>query len=69
VAEAPALRGGEVGVVLERVGALPDEVVEVDEAALALLALVPAVDRRDLGGRARGIAVGDRDRLLVVVRR
>ncbi len=46
VAEAPPLRGGELGVALEHVGAAGDEVVEVDEPALALLALVAAEDRR-----------------------
>ena len=33
MAEAPALRGGELGVALEHVGTAGDEVVEVDEAA------------------------------------
>ena len=57
--EAPALRGRELGVPLEHVGAAGDEVVEVDQAALALLALVVAVDHRDLaGGPGRGAAGG-----------
>ena len=67
VAEPPALRGGEVGVALEHIGAAGDEVVEVDEAPATLQALVLAVDVGDFGGRARGSARRERDRLLVPV--
>ena len=67
VAEAPALRGGELGVALEHVGAAGDEVVEVDEPALALLALVAAEDAGDLGRRARRGAAGGGDGPLVAV--
>ena len=67
VTEPPALRGGELGVALEHVGAAGDQVVEVDQAALALLPLVVAVDRRDLGRRPGGGATGGGDRPLVAV--
>ena len=67
MAEAPALRGGEVGVAFEHVGAARDEVVEVDEAAAPLLALVLAVHLGHFGGRAGRRARGERDRLLVAV--
>ena len=50
VAEPPALRVGERLVALERVGAPGDQVVEVDEPALALLALVGTEDLGDLVG-------------------
>src|SRR5437870_4228476 len=43
VAEPPALGDGELGVSLERIGAQPDQVVEVDESLAPLLALVPRV--------------------------
>ena len=58
VAEAPALCSRELGIVLERVGAPGDEVVEVDEPATALLAFVRPVDLGDLIRRAGEIAPG-----------
>ena len=67
VTEPPALRGRELGVALEHVGAPDDEVVEVDQPALALLALVVGEDRRHLGRRAGRGAPGQRDRDLVAV--
>ena len=48
VPEPPPLRGRELGVRLERFRARADEIVEVEETALALLALVARVDARDL---------------------
>ena len=56
VPESPALRGREVGVAFEHVGAARDEVVEVDEAAAPLLALVLAVHLCHLGRRPGGCA-------------
>ena len=58
VAEAPALRCRELRVALERVGASGDEVVEVDEPALALLALVGAEDLGELVGGSGEVPAG-----------
>ena len=62
------MRGGEILVALERVGASRDQVVEIDEAALALLPLVVGIDGGDVGRRARCMPPRHRDRVLVVAR-
>ena len=67
VTEPPALSGGEFVVALQHVGAARDQIVEVDEPALALLPFVTAVDRRHLGRRPRRGAAGGGDRVLVTV--
>jgi hypothetical protein len=68
VAEAPALGGGEGGIVVQGVAAQLEQVVEVDQAVLALVLLVTGVVAGDLvgrdggstpgGGRPLGVAVG-----------
>ena len=55
MAEPPALRRLELLVVFERVGAPPDQIVEVDETAAPLLVLVALVDRGDLGRGSGGL--------------
>ena len=67
VTEAPALRGAELRVAFHRVRAPRDEVVEVGEAATALLLLVGREHPGHLGRGARGSAPGDGDRALVGV--
>src|SRR5258708_37179632 len=66
--KAPTLRRGEVVVMLQRVGATGDQIVEVDQTALAFLAFVVGVDRGDVARRAWGMAPGHRDRVIVVAR-
>ena len=66
--EPPPLGGRELGVGLERLRREPDQIVEVDEAALALLLLVPAVhvgdaferELRAAPGARGGLGVGGR---------
>ena len=53
VAEAPLLRRREFGVALEGVGRACQQVVEVEEVALALLQFVALVQRGNFGGRPR----------------
>ena len=85
VPEPPPLSGGERPVVLDRLGQPEQQVVEVDQAALALLGLVAAVDVGGpdalgpisgvLGGRARAVggrvllSVQDDLGLILLVRR
>jgi len=65
VPEPPALRGGELAVAFERVGAPPHEVLEVGEAPLALRLLVALVGLGHRGERPRRVAAGGfgRDRV------
>ena len=51
VAEPPALRGREVGVALDRFGAVCQEVIEVEPAVAALVGLVAGVELGELGRR------------------
>ena len=58
VPEPPALRGREVGVALDRVGAPSEEIVEVEPALAALLGLVAGVEVGELGRRSGQPALG-----------
>ena len=67
MAEPPALRCGEGLVVLERVAAQRQQVVEVEQPAPPLLPLVPGVDGGDLRRRTGWCAAGEAHRRLVAV--
>ena len=68
VAEAPARRGGELRVVVQRCAGHPQQVVEVDEAAALLLVLVALEQRGERVGGDRRLAPGAR-RLVFVAGR